>query len=77
MKRLAPTSLLALLLASAPILAQAPNDTQLQADVTHQLNKKQFRDVHVGIANGIVTLTGTVNNLADKLDAGKRVDKDP
>lgn len=59
---------------SAPALAQA-NDAQLQADVQHQLNKKQFRDVHAQIQNGVVTLTGSVNSLADKLDAEKRVQK--
>ncbi len=58
-----------------PAVAQAANDTQLQSDVQRQLNKKQFRDVHAQVANGVVTLTGTVNLLADKLDAGKRVDK--
>ena len=67
--------LISFLLASTALLAQAPNDAQLQADVQHQLNKKQFRDVHAQIANGVVTLTGTVDNLADKLDAQKRVDK--
>jgi hyperosmotically inducible periplasmic protein len=54
--------------------AQA-NDAQLQADVQHQLNKKQFRDVHAQVQGGVVTLTGTVNSLADKLDAEKRVEK--
>ncbi len=75
MTRLTPAPFLSLLLASAPILAQAPNDSRLQADVQRQLSKKQFRDVHAAISNGAVTLSGTVNNLADKLDAEKRVDK--
>ncbi len=65
----------ALLLAAAPAWSQAPNDAKIQADAQHQLSKKQFRDVHAQVANGQVTLTGTVNLLADKLDAVKRVDK--
>lgn len=55
-------------------IAQAP-DAQLQADVQHQLNKKEFRDVHASVQNGVVTLTGSVNSLADKLDAEKRIQK--
>ena len=74
MPRLTQTLLLALCLVPCAI-AQAPNDAQLQADVTHQLNKKQFRDIHAQIANGVVTLTGTVGLLADKLDAEKRIQK--
>ncbi len=62
-------------LVCVPIHAQGGNDTQLQTDVQRQFNKKQFRDVHPQIANGVVTLTGTVNLLADKLDAEKRVAK--
>jgi hyperosmotically inducible periplasmic protein len=62
------------LLISVPAVAQA-NDAQLQADVQHQLTKKQFRDVHAQVQNGVVTLTGTVNSLADKLDAEKRIQK--
>ena len=67
---------LSMLLALTPVaaLGQA-NDAQLQADVQHQLNKKQFRDVHAQVANGVVTLTGSVTVLADKLDAVKRVEK--
>lgn len=68
------TLALAALLA-LPMAAQEPNDARLQSDVQHQLNKKQFRDVHAQIGNGVVTLTGTVNVLADKLDAEKRVRK--
>ncbi len=67
-------ALLPLLLLAPCAFAQA-SDTQLQADVQHQLNKKQFRDIHAAVANGTVTLTGSVGVLADKLDAVKRIEK--
>lgn len=73
--RLSQALLLSALLSAVPALAQNGNDTQLQADVQKQLSKKQFRDVHAQVANGVVTLTGSVHVLADKLDAEKRVDK--
>ena len=70
------TFALSLALLALPAAAQQPtSDAQLQADVQHQLNKKQFRDVHAQVQNGTVTLTGSVSVLADKLDAVKRVDK--
>ena len=62
-------------LLAMPLAAQGTPDAQLQSDVQHQLNKKQFRDVHAQVASGAVTLTGTVSVLSDKLDAVKRVDK--
>ena len=53
--------------------AQAQNnDAQLQADVTHALDKKQFSAVHATVADGIVTLTGVVPLYADKEDADRR-----
>ncbi len=71
-----PLRMLALsaLFLTLPALAQTP-DHQLQADVQHQLNKKQFRDIRAQVAGVVVTLTGSVNVLADKLDAVKRVQK--
>ncbi len=59
----------------APCASAQANDPQLQADVQHQLNKKQFREVHAAVANGTVTLTGSVDVLADKLEAVKRIEK--
>ena len=50
-------------------------DTKLQADVQKQLRGKQFRDVQIQIAGGVVNLTGTVNLLADKLEAEKKIDR--
>ncbi len=74
MQLLPRTLALSVLVFTLPAIAQTP-DAQLQADVQHQLNKKQFRDVHAQVAGGVVTLTGSVNVLADKLDAVKRVEK--
>lgn len=60
---------------SLPLLAQGADTAQLQADVQHQLNKKQFHDVHAQVDGSTVTLSGSVRLLADKLDAVKRVQK--
>lgn len=40
-----------------------------------QLHGKQFHNVQVQVGNGVATLTGSVDRLADKLDAEKRVAK--
>ena len=54
-------------------MAQAGgNDAQIQADVTKALDNKKFKDVKVSTADGIVTLTGTVNVYSDKEDADNR-----
>lgn len=50
-----------------------PPDAQVQADALGQLHGKQFRGVHAEVAAGVVTLTGDVDRLSDKLDAEKRV----
>jgi hyperosmotically inducible periplasmic protein len=63
------------LVLSTTAFAQGAPDAQLQADVQHQLSKKQFRDIHATVQNGVVTLTGSVNSLSDKLDAEKRIEK--
>jgi hyperosmotically inducible protein len=47
-------------------------DNQVQNAVTQKLSsKKQFRDVKASVADGIVTLTGTVDLYQRKLDAAK------
>ena len=53
-------------------LAQANPDSQIQADVSKALDKKQFKDVHVESTNGVVKLTGSVSTYAEKEDADKR-----
>lgn len=47
--------------------AQAQNDPA--AAVKSRLNKKQYRNVHVTMSNGIATLTGTVDLYINKADA--------
>ncbi len=69
-----PTLALGALLLTGPAFAQADN-AKLQADVQHQLDKKEFRDVQAQVQGGTVTLTGSVKLLSDKMDAEKRVKK--
>jgi hyperosmotically inducible periplasmic protein len=53
-------------------VAAVPQDATSAAHA--KLEKSQFKDVQVQVdANGIATLTGTVNLYIDKTDAGKRV----
>jgi hyperosmotically inducible protein len=54
-------------------LAQTGPDAQLQADIMKTLDKKQFKDVHAEVNNGVVKLTGTVPVYAYKEDADRRV----
>jgi osmotically-inducible protein OsmY len=61
-------------------IAQAPApqsgaDAQIQADLAHSLNNKRLHGVSVQVANGVVVLTGSVQNLEDKIDAGKKAQK--
>jgi hyperosmotically inducible protein len=64
----------ALLFGSGAALAQGAgqNDAQIQSDVMKALDKKQFKDVHVAVQNGTVTLTGTVDLYSEKEDADKK-----
>jgi osmotically-inducible protein OsmY len=43
--------------------------------ITNKLNKKQFQNVKVTVANGIATLSGTVDLYEYKADADKRAHK--
>lgn len=65
----------ALTLFISPAIAQqnAANDEQVQA--ASRLNKPQFHNVKVSLADGIVTLTGTVDLFEYKADAARRVHK--
>jgi hyperosmotically inducible periplasmic protein len=51
-------------------------DVSIQSKVTQKLaGKKQFRDVHSTVEDGIVTLTGNVDLYQQKLDAAKKIHK--
>jgi hyperosmotically inducible periplasmic protein len=55
---------------------QAQGDNPAASDATSRLNKKEFRNVKVSVdANGIATLSGTVDLFEYKADADKRVHK--
>ncbi len=52
------------------------NDEAIQAAVTSQLaSKQEFRGVQASVEGGIVTLTGSVDVLQQKLDAARKVRK--
>jgi hyperosmotically inducible protein len=57
---------------SAGMAQGGGSDAQIQADVTKALDNKKFKDVKVSTADGIVTLTGTVNVYSDKEDADNK-----
>lgn len=50
-----------------------PNDAAIGSDVGKALDNKRFKDVKAAVANGVVTLTGTVDVYAAKEDADKKV----
>jgi osmotically-inducible protein OsmY len=57
----------------ASAAAQAGNPAATEAAA--RLDKRQFRDVTVGVDQGVATLTGSVELYQDKADAEKRVRK--
>jgi hyperosmotically inducible protein len=75
--RFAALPVLGFLLASSGALhAQNPNDdARLQAEVQHQLDKKEFASIQASVHNGVVTLSGDVDLVAVRDDADKRVHK--
>ena len=67
---------------SADVLAKAwgvpaaSDDDKIASEIQSKLDKKQFKDVKVTVDdNGIATLTGSVSDYEDKLNADKRVHK--
>jgi hyperosmotically inducible protein len=64
----------ALLLAMGAVAQKVDPDPQLQAEVQKALSKKQFAGVQVQVADGLVTLTGKVDKLSDKIEATKKAD---
>lgn len=67
--------MLAITLSTVSIAAQKVDpDPQLQAEVQKSLSKKQYADVQVQVAEGVVTLTGQVNKLNDKIEAARKAE---
>ncbi len=66
---------LGVVLAGVPELrAQKPvSDAQLLADAQSQLKNKKFAGIQVTVADGVVTLTGTTDRYAVKMDAENKV----
>ncbi len=63
-------------LAKAWGVLAAFDDEKIASEIQSKLDKKQFKDVKVSVDdNGIATLTGTVPDYEDKLNADKRVHK--
>jgi hyperosmotically inducible protein len=61
---------------SAETVGATRYDVSIQSKVTQKLaGKKQFRDVHSTVEDGIVTLTGNVDLYQQKLDAAKKIHK--
>jgi hyperosmotically inducible periplasmic protein len=48
------------------------NDAQMQQEVQKSLHGSQFKNVQVAVQNGIVTLTGNVDVVAEKLNADQK-----
>jgi osmotically-inducible protein OsmY len=49
------------------------SDAQLLADAQSQLKNKKFANIQVSVADGVVTLTGTTDRYAVKMDAENKV----
>jgi osmotically-inducible protein OsmY len=64
-----------LLIAAALTLpaAFAQNDSQIQTEVQKALNSSRFKGIHASVQGGVVTLTGSVDLLATKLNADQKV----
>ncbi len=52
-------------------------DAQAQEDMAKLLNGKRFREVTAKVSDGVATLTGSVSNYYDKVDAAKHAQKSP
>ncbi len=50
-------------------------DAQVQSDLQQILKTKRLKNVTGQVSNGVVTLTGTVEDFQDKLDAEKKAKK--
>lgn len=73
-------SVAAVTLLSSLLLAQAANgnryDSAIQQQLTHKLEaKKEYKNVQATVANGVVTLAGSVDLYQQKVDAAKQARK--
>lgn len=60
--------------AAAAFAQSSSSDADLKAEIMNNaLNKSQFKDIQVAVHNGMVTLSGTVDNVAAKEQADHRV----
>jgi hyperosmotically inducible periplasmic protein len=69
-------ALLGLLLAVPAQVAVAQpdkHDAKMDQDIHKALDHKRFAGVQASVQNGVVVLTGTVDNYADKIDADRKV----
>jgi hyperosmotically inducible periplasmic protein len=64
---------LAAVLAVPAAFAQNQNDSQIQAAVQKALMGSRFNGVQVSVQNGTVTLTGSVDVVAEKFNADQKV----
>jgi hyperosmotically inducible periplasmic protein len=51
------------------------NDSQIQVQLTKSLNNNRFKDVSASVQGGVVSLAGTVDVYAAKVDAEKKAHK--
>jgi osmotically-inducible protein OsmY len=57
-------------------VSAASDDDKIASEIQSKLDKKLFKDVKVAVDdNGIATLTGSVSDYEDKMNADKRVHK--
>jgi hyperosmotically inducible periplasmic protein len=68
-----PTAVAQATAAPSTAAMETQGDAQLLADVLKALDNKRFANVKVGVENGLVTLTGTVEIYSAKEDAGNKV----
>jgi len=69
-------ALLGVVLAVPAQVAVAQNgykDAGMEANIHKALDHKRFSGVHASVQNGVVVLTGTVENYADKEESDRRV----
>jgi len=64
-------AMFAVALFAGTLAADTGHDSQIQATVTRKLAKREFNNVNASVADGIVTLSGTVDLYQNKLDAAK------